>query len=483
MKKHILIIAAIVAAYFPDGMSAQKVTMTKGPVLPYTLVKGSEPINFVIGTNRFFITRKFESAVLNFVQNAYTESGSALSAGKIEIPVGDFKNSFSIREIIHFAGKEYALIENTDKNTSMNTLLAREVDKDGSVSSSETAVMSFGFKKLMNSGFHHAAVSPGHTKVAFMGNLPVEKEFPGKCKIAVYDQQLKVVKEAEVELPGEDTKNKTLELAVGDDGTVYIIKKTMSKNGEMVLTVYQWSEKGAPMKEYVIDPGAPMFPTSFTWTVNAKSELIVAGVYYKRMTLSTGEKMMNGVFYYTNKNKSENIFKTIDLDKPVENLVIRDIKMSGSVVFLLTEQFKEVRDPQPTGTTTIVENYTYTHKSCFVIGVTEDGAKKFQLEMAKDATSRNLDQLDFAAFFICKGKLTVIYNDETKKYIPGGYGRTPVMVTISPEGLMSAPLVFKDNLKLEYLLYPCYGVQVADNQLSFLSGSGAQARMITLTID
>ncbi len=481
MKTFLLICGISAMSFIP--LAAQKVSMAKGRLIDFTLVKGGETNNFNIGNNRFFITEKFENAVMNFTQNSFDESGDALANGKLEIPVGEFKNSFSIRDVVAFAGKEYAFVENMDKTTSMNTLTAREVDNYGKVSGDEKKVMSFAFKKIMNSGFHFIAVSPGHTKLAVMGNLPFEKELPGKCKIAVFDQQMKLVKESEMDLPGEDTRNKTLSLEVADDGTVYIIKRTTTKNGEIALTVYQGAENGAAMKEYVIDPGAPVYPTSYMHTVNPKGELIVAGVYYKRVTLSTGEQLMNGVFYYTNRNKSENVFKTAELAKPVENLVIRKILLSGSTVFLCTEQFKSVRDPQPTGTTTIVDNYTYTHKSSFVIGLGDDGTKKFQLELAKEGVSRNMDQHDHVAFFVCKGKLTVLYNDDTKKYIPGGYGKTPVLVTISPEGLMTAPLVFKDNLKLDHTLYPCYAVQASDTKLCLIAGGGDKGMMVTLTLE
>lgn len=460
---------------------AQKLSLTKGETGAFTLVKGSNPINNSANGERLFITKKFEGGVMNFVQNSYDAGGKRTFSGKLEIPGGTFNDAYDIREVVVFGKKQFAMVEHTVKETKKNSMLAREVT-NGIVSKTETEVMSFTYEKLMNSGFHHVAVSPGNKKMAFLGELPYAKDMEASIKIAVYDENMKKEKEADLKIPGDDTKNKSLFLEVADDGTVYIVKRNTSKNGEKLITVYQWMEKENKLSGYTITLDEPLYITSFVHAVNANNEIVVSGIYYKRATLTAGEQKMSGGFCYTNKGKSENVFKTFELDAPVENLVARKVVCNGSVNYLVAEQYKSVEDATPVGTTPMVYNYTHSHKSHFVIGIDESGAKKFQIELAKESSSRNFDQHDFGAFFICNNKLTAVYNDNANKYAQGS-GLIPVLVQITNDGLMQAPVVFKDDLRLNYTLYPCYAVQDASNQISFLMGNGSNVQLLTVKIE
>jgi len=461
--------------------SAQRLSITKGEMGTFTLVKGSNPLNYSTNGERIFITEKFESAVMNFVQNSYDAGGKRTFSGKLEVPGGTFNDAYGIREVVVFGNKEYAMVEHQVKETKKNSLLAREVS-NGIVSKTETEVMSFTYEKLMNSGFHHVAVSPGNKKMAFLGELPYAKDMEASIKIAVYDGNMKREKEADLKIPGDDTKNKSIYLEVADDGTVYVIKRNTSKNGEKIITVYQWMEKDNKLSGYTITLNEPLYITSFAHAVNANNEIVVSGIYYKRATLTAGEQKMSGGFCYTNKGKSENVFKTFELDAPVENLVARKVLCNGTVNYLVAEQYKSVEDATPVGTSPMVYNYTYSHKSHFVIGLDESGTKKFQIELAKESSSRNFDQHDFGAFFICNNKLTAVYNDNANKYAMGS-GLIPVLVQITNDGLMQSPVVFKDDLRLNYTLYPCYAVQDATNQLSFLMGNGSNMGLLTVKIE
>lgn len=477
------------AIAFTFTAQAQKVTITQGDKTLNDQEKNTENLNFISGGDHYFIIKYFSKAVMNFELKSFDSKGQALKNKKLEVSVGVFNNSYGIDDIVGMNDKVYALIEHIDKPAGKNTLTARLMDNRGNISETETEVMSMPFEKTMNSGFNNSGVSPDGKTLAVAGELPFVKEEAAKFKIAVYNQDLKKLKEGEITLPGENTKNKNMTVVVANDGTVYLIKKGMTKKGEITLSAYQWSA-GADVKEYTFELTPPTNIFNYTYTVNTNNELIISGLTYERKGFLVGEKQATGVFYLTNKNKSEKVFKTFSLDAPVDNLTARKLLVNGNTFFLTAEQYKEERISQPAtaGAANFDYNYDYIHKNEHIIAMDAEGNKKFQLLLARDFKVRDFDKQFYSGYYICNGKLTVIYNDQTSKYIKNDsyyQYQIPVLVQITNDGLMQPPVIFKNELKLDqyYMLYPSLSVQNAANQLSFLIGNSEYAKFISLKID
>ncbi|MCW3083381.1 MAG: hypothetical protein JWP12_747 [Bacteroidetes bacterium] len=474
---------------------AQKVTLTKGQPSPVELVKGSDVINFTANGDNYYFTKFYEHAVMNYHLLSYDSKGSYITKTNVEINLGTFNNTYSIDDVVGLGNKAYAMVEHLDKAGGKNTLLARVIDNNGKVSETETEVMSIPFEKIMNSGFNNSASSPDMKTLAVIGEMPFVKEQPATFKVAIYDASLKKTGEGQINLPGENTKNKSMSVAVGNDRTVYIIKKGMTKKGEITLSVYQWSAASpADVKEYTIAVTEPMQISSYTYTVNDNSEIVVSGLYYERKTLTVGEKQAVGVLYFTNKGKTENLFKTFALDAKVDNLTAEKVLINGNTIFLTAENYKEERitpPPATAGTAASFDyNYDYTHKSDFVIAMDADGNKKFQLELSKDGKARDFDKQLYSAYYICNGKLTVVYNDDIKKYMKDYYsngytGLIPVLVQITNDGLMQPPIIFKDDIRIDrdFMLYPAFSTQQATNQLSFLEANGQYFKFLGVKVD
>lgn len=462
------------------NLFSQQITISKSDPVEFTLVNDPQYYNFDQNGNSIFITEKYESAVTKFFQTSFDASGKLLVSTKLEIPVGDMKNAFDLDDIIIHGGKQYALIRNLNNVSGLNTYSAREIT-NGTISTSETIIANFPYEKIMKSGSTNVVVSPDQKKLLAMSWLPEEKDVLPKLTLTVFNENL--VKERDVTLDySGDMKRASFQAVIGNDGSVYMVKKVMNKIGETELSVC-YLKSDNTLAEYKFTLADPYYVTSYVFTVNDNNELVVSGVYYKRETVSTGDPKTFGVFYYTMKNKTENVFQSFALDTPVENLVARKILFTQSTAFLVTEQYKSVADPVPAGTTTVTYNYTITHKSNFVIGMDLTGVKKFQIELQKDFSTRNADHQNHAAAFICNGKLTMIYNDDYKKYNPDGYGgQIPVLVQITDDGLSSSPLVFKDNLSIGKTLFPCFAVQHDDTKISMLAGDGSKAILVTINI-
>lgn len=472
--------------------NAQTVTVTPGGTLPFKLINDSKPLNYLIDGNHYFFSEHYAKGTMNYYMQSFDNNGGALQSLALELNPGVLNNTYSIDEVVNLNNKAYALIEHLDKPAGKNTLLAREISSSGKISETEIEVMSIPFEKIMNSGYNNSSVSADNKILAVVGEMPFVKEQPGKFKIAIYNQELKKLQEGEISLPGENTKNKSMSVTVANDGTVYLIKKGMTKKGEITLSVYQWSAASAnEIKEYVIEMTAPDQFYNYAYDINSNNEIIISGTYYTRRTLSAGEKQAVGIFYFTNKGKSENVFKTFALDAPVDNLTARKVIVNGSTVFLVAEQYKEDRITPPASASGSVNwnyNYDYTHKNEFIIGMDVDGTKKFQLELSKSFVARDFDKQYYSAYFISNGKLNVIYNDLTSKYkLNDSYYHNliPVLVQITNDGLMQPAVVFKKETTLprNFTLYPSLFMKDADNKISFLISDNQNTKYISVKID
>ena len=487
MKHTIASVLFVAASAF--SLNAQNVTLFRGGQAPNQLIKNTTPISFMLNGDHYFINRYYDKSMMNYHLQSFNSKGIYIEDKNIEVNPGTFNNTYSIDDLAIMAKQGYVLVEHLDKASGKNTLLARAFDNQANVGTTETELMVIPFEKIMNSGFNNSDVSADRKTLAVVSEMPFVKEQPAQFKIAVFDQDLKKVKEGEITLPGENTKNKSMSAIVGNDGTVYIIKKGMTKKGEITLAVYQWSS-GTEVKEYIIELSEPNNIFNYTYEVNDKSEIVVSGMYYERKTLTVGEKQAVGVFFLTNKNKSERVFTTFKLDAPVDNLTARQLLLNGNTIFLAAEQYKEERITPPasaSGAANWDYNYDYTHKNEFVIAMDTDGNKKFQLEMNKDFKARDFDKQHYSSYAIVNGKFTIVYNDQTKKYTKESYYyqyMIPVLVQISNDGLMQSPVVFKDDLKLDqaYALYPVFFTQ-EDNQLNFLMENSSNIKFLGVKIE
>lgn len=472
------------------GLNAQEISFTQGGETATILKKQSTLENFSVSGNSYYVTSYMESASMVYYLESFTDNGAALIQTKLEIPVGVFNNSYGIDGVVGFGDQAYALVEHINKEAGKITMSIRSIDNGGKVSATDTELMVYSFEKVMNSGFYESSVSPDKNILAISGQLPFVKEQQAKVKLALFDKSLKAMVETEVSIPGEDTKNKQITVVVANDGSVYLMKRSMNKIGEIVLAAYQVDMKAGTVKEYSIDLTAPSYIYTYETALSANNELIIAGTYYNRTTVTVGEKKANGIFFFTNKNKQEKVLSNFPLDKPVDNLSARKILVNGNTIYLAAEQFKEERIDPPAsaaGTAAAFDyHYNLIHKNEYVIGMDLDGKRKFELNLAKDFSVRDIDLQYISAYFISNGKFTVIYNDQRQKYTTesGHNNLIPVVVQINNDGLMlpGIPLIDKLKLPYEYVLNTSKYVQSTDNQINFLMGRNEASKFLKVTL-
>lgn len=466
---------------------SSQVATTFGSESTTLIKKGAEHLTLSAGGNHYFFTTFYEQATKQFYVESFNANGQVLAQNKLAINVGVFNNSYSVSDVVSLGSNVYAMVEHLDKPSGKNSFAARILNSNGEVSTDENVLLSMPFEKTMNSGFNHAAVSPDHSTLAVIGELPFVKEEVAKVKIALYDVNLNETVSHAVSLDGILTKNRNIETFVANDGTVYLLVRTFTKNGEISLQVFQVN-KDSSIKHYLIETELPNYITSYTTTISPTNELIVAGTTYKRATVSVNEKTANGLFYFTNKGKSELSCTFSLFDQPIENLTARKLLINGTTIFLTAEIFKEEKIAPPTGTGAASFDYcyVYSHKNEYMFGFDESGVKKFELNVSKEFNARDFNRPYFAGYFIVDGKLTVVYNEYSRKYTQNYSNNSivPVIVTVTNDGMLSSPIVMIDNMKLpyNYLLYPSINTQVGSNML-FLMKNNEKSQFVSMKLN
>lgn len=466
-------------------VNAQNFTYTLGTASKYDVYKDAEYINFTCNGLTYHISNVSVNTLSVYSMYCYDNNGGLKYHKELEFNPGVFNNNYEIMDIIPFNNKVIGLVENLNKDAGKNTLSARVIDETGVISKTGTDLIDIPFEKLMNSGFNYFSVTPNASMLGVAAQLPYEKEQPAKVKYALYDSGLKKTKEGTITLPGEDTKNKQLRLVVSDNGIFYLTKQTTEKNGAIALVIYQWSAGDTKAKEYFVDVTPSNRIVEYKSVVDINNELVLCGTWYEHKTLIVGESPVNGVFCFRNKGLEAGATKISPLDKQVENLKLIDVLLNGNTIFLATEQLKVESIAGALGGSTVEYTYNYKHGSIFVIALDADGAKKFQIELQKSYAASNINVMFQSAYAIISNKFTVVYNDDPKKYLEYASGNViPVLVRISNDGLMDAPVFAKEGeFKNGYLyMYPAFATKLGSDKMSIMAGDQSTIKPVLISL-
>lgn len=455
---------------------AQDVSTSTGGFAPFFQKKQSKEFNFLVGGNNYFFNYYFESAQKKYHLTTYNSSGDFVAASDLKIEMGVFNNSFSIDQVVAVGSKVYATVEHLDKPSGKMTLSAREISPNGEVSTNETVLSEYAFTKTLNSGQNETVVSPDGKTLAVVSLLPFVKKQSAKVKVSVYDESLKQISTGQITIPGEDKKNKRIEVQVANDGTVYIVKHTST--GKLGISLESFNVKGGKIVgQHKL--GIPVDSRIFSYVLatNMKSELVICGSFYNSTKVVVNGQKVHGVFYY---NSSASKLVMSDFDTPIVELTVRKVLFAENTIYVGAESYNEEKmSPPPSSTgsaATFDYNYMYNHSGEYVIGLDNTGKKKFELNLDQSGSIKNFDQVYRPSFVLSNNDLICLYNDHTEKYITNYDWRDdydaimPVLVKITEDGLMLPPVVFKDDLKngrgSKY--YPSVSLQKSANELNVI---------------
>jgi hypothetical protein len=481
-----------VIALFTFSSNAQVISSTQGKAFKFE-VNEKDRWGSLLHMNKIHFTHKTQGISAEIKHVVCLADGSFENEITPKIDMGTFGNSHQLEDVFQFNNKLYGAVDHFSKQDTKHSLLLREVDfTNGNVSENEVELITFAAEKMTNKGDCKFAISPNQSVLAVIGELPFVKEQPCKLKVNIYDNLLTRKSEQEIVLPGENKRYNVLYTYVNNEGVVFIVRVGTYKNGDTQLKIYQVDYKvGSVVKEYIVNVEAPNTIMSYNTAVNPNGELVISGVTNLRQTFSSGEVKANGVFYFYTSKLAEGVTNFTPLDVPIENLVSRKIVFNGNTHFLITEQFKEERKSKnnPNGSMTLDYDYVYTSKSNFVFGFSEDGIKKFYVELARLIGGFNASQHIQTGVFVINNKLSLLYSSDRDRG-DAFYQYDPYIINlaqITNDGLLKTPIQIDSKIGLEsnFIFYPSLSVLYNSNQIKLLAKSlkTGLAHVIDIKVD
>jgi hypothetical protein len=473
MRKYFLTTAIILSGV----MSFSQPTVSMGLPKEFSFKKQPRFAPLFTDNGYYFEFKNSDGASTTHTLLSVDKSGNIGQVSELKITNGVFNNSYDIHGVYALGNKLFALVENPDKSAGLNRLSIRVIE-NGNITAKDISVGEMEFKKLMNQGNWHVAVTPDHRHLAVVGQMPRDKDEPNRYKYYFLDENFNSISKGELSFAGDEKRVFFNSFLASDKGDFYLIENQFEK-GNVYPNVYKSSVNAPKGMIIAVQPsdGAQKI-MSWATALNDGGDLILAGYYKKKSGFTVGDEEALGNWWY---NLSTGQMKMGQFEKPVANMNARGLLKNGNTWFLIGEQYKADKETPTQQGQYLEENYNYKHNDALVTAFDETGAGKFNLTLSKTNVARNFDADLYPAFGILNGKLAVIYNDQYGKYFPKSsydYYKLPVLVYINNDGLMEQPLHFEKELQTmnsSFTLYPQI-LNAGKNELMLLSGNGTNIR-------
>jgi len=483
MKNFITAIFLLAAAVANAQVKIMEGTNTQ----PFSLVKRQPAYTSYATDNAdYFIVKR----VANF-ENINTliiadKAGTIKLAKEIRINRGTFTENAEVQKVIVAGNQPIAFIERHSKSQSKNTLTAQTIDANGEVNIPGVTIGEIPFTKMGSPGDWYTTLTPDKKHIAVIGQLPHEKDMPDQFIYFLLDENLKQIGKGQVSFAGNNNKKiPVFNFLASDKGDLYIIAEEFDKSYKYPMLYKVAAGTNATSITPVMPPDPSLRNLSYTSSVNAAGELIMAGYTQQKKTFAMNDVEAKGTWLFNSAKPLE--VKLFPFDKAVTNLTARNIVYNGDTFFLIGEQYKEEKEESnATGLARLnmEDNYKYTHENIQVTAFSNDGAKKFDLPVSRKFTAVNFDESLMVASGIINNKLALVYNDTYGKYFEGNYRKNyklPVAVLINNDGLMDAPVNFAtelnaiDNYKTLYTQF----FSTYNNRMVVLFGNSSEVKTET----
>jgi hypothetical protein len=427
----------------------------------------------------------------------FKENNDYLCSKKLYVP--EEKMLISIYEGFLNLDNNMQLVKSTFSKEAKKTFVyAHAINEYGDQNDEHKEIMAISAEKAMNSGNFTCATSPDRKYAVILSELPFVKETKEKILITVIDPSLKVIFSKEFELPYDSKRGPVNVPVIANDGSVFIIKKADISKMPDLLTVFSISNDGGSIKENSVKLDDPKKFESYGFTLNTKSELVVAGYYTEDGKVSFGGTKQKGLFYMHVNSKGEVLnYQTSTFEKSFTNHKIRQVLVKNdgkaaviSEYYVKTNNSSMGANNQLVYTTDIAQGDVYAH----LINQKGEVTKSFEFsKSSKSVADGGLFGSVFGA--IHDDKLSVIYNDfqyrhDGKKYVVVpptiAWIRIPVIQAIDfnsnevkENALMDGPVGGKQDLTN---LLPLTGYKISEKEIFFLGSKGEDCMPVVLKI-
>lgn len=233
----------------------------------------------------------------------------------------DFEN------VIVAGGNMYFLTSFNNQAKKKNYLFAQRVNlKTLRASQKLIKLAEVGTKNLYQEGGFRHHLSKDTSKVLIYSMLPKKKKQPERFSLQVFDNQMDLLWDKEVQLPFNDEKFAVEEYKVDNEGNVYMlgviyqdkarVRRSGSPNYQYVILAYR--NGGESVEEYKINLNKK-FITDLTFRVAKNGDLIFSGFYSDKGTYS-----VKGTYFFRLNPTTKEIYnknlKAFDFDFLTEHL-------------------------------------------------------------------------------------------------------------------------------------------------------------------
>lgn len=423
------------------------------------------------------------------------------------------KKQCAFENVFRIKGGFVVFMSYYDSKADKNILYAQTYSEEGESTSEPEEVDQIISKKRTNSGDFSTIISDNGSKILVYHQEPYQKNKNEKFNYKVYDNQLKLLWEKDMELPYKDKQVTIFDYTIDNDGYVYALEKVetqvkssglFTKNKKLyAFKIITYDFKADKTDEIPLSLGGAKFITDLTFGVdNSKGKIIVtgffankensgiAGTVFIRIDKKTfkveyenasafDKKFLTKV--YQNKvserkaKKQESISTAYDLDHVI-------IKEDGGVI-IVGEEYYVVERTSSSGSmggiSVTVTTYYYHYDNIIAINLAPDGTIKHANVIHKKQLSVN-DGGAFSSFIMTyhNDNLYIWYNDNPKNIAPktkpekrGTYymnkpkSAMVVMATIDKNGKLNMETFFKSKNEAKSILKPKVHATFASNKV------------------
>jgi hypothetical protein len=454
------------------SLAAQDKTGALAPVVSETnqfaLKPGIDFFSYSNQQNDFMLIGRMENTEKIYSLVMTDEGDEIVTASNIRVATEVGDNHFKLAGLALAGSNLTAFVESHNRQTGRNVMAMQAVDKNGGLTSEGMLVGYFDFNKADDPGFWHIASSVDQKKIALVAHLPYESGKPEKFKYFFMDENLTMTHTGEFSVNSENAKTtgykglSVTDFLVSDRGDLYLIAAGSAENHHFPL-VY----KGLAGSNQCV--AIPLGGTSaddecgnYRATVNPAGDLILAGYYQKKGGANGKDASASGSWNFSTVGHG---IKLSAFEMPVPGLSADHLVGGPDAYFLVG----------------------CSQAGIHISGFNAAGNKKFEIPVARDLmagmtmhdhSSSKAKPEEGIASGALDGKLCLIYNDLAGKYKAGGTGLVTVGLSVSSEGLASAPVVYDSLTADNTLLLPKFYSANADH-IRVLASAENAVKVIT----
>ena len=432
-------------AMFLSVIAWSQFKVIESEAVNYKMLGKPSVYGFAIDDATYFVVKQTQSVYETYDLMKVEADGDLTPAKELKFDVGTFKNMNSLNSFQAVGNQLYALVENRNKEDGLNTLSIREVDNTGIDEEVKVKVGAIPYTRMIDPGTWLSYVTPDQQHLALVAVYPKEKEQPQKGKYYFLDASLKIIASGDIAIGNEKKKNYAFQLLASITGDFFLINDEFDKTYRFPV-VYTKKATETAFTEFPCIFNDPIRNFNYQATVSPEGHLVLAGYTQPKQGFRVGNVVANGIWVYHTQNPAN--INMLPFDKGLTNLKVSNLFFNQGSLFIVGEQVTEERESRPAGSMSFEENYQYKFGDIMVTGYSPEANTKFDISLNRTFNSRNIVNDLYCASAIINNKLTVVYNDDLRKYVQNAYSyKVPVSATITAEGLLEQPAHYEKEFK------------------------------------